>query len=110
MADYFVRFIPGAMCAHCNNQLMTDLRKGVDDQGMMPERAFCGHWLHTRCFEEFINTPPFKQICPFAGCTKALASNDFPVDAVTVKQREKKWLQREQKAGELDDVDSLFGE
>jgi len=46
MAEYVVRFIPAAMCTHCNNQLMTDLRQGIDSQGMMPERAFCGHWLH----------------------------------------------------------------
>ena len=26
MADYFVRFIPSAVCVICQNQLMTDLR------------------------------------------------------------------------------------
>ena len=71
---------------------MSDLRKGVDDEGMMPERAFCGHWLHVKCFDEYINLPPFKRECPFEGCTKILASKDFEVDDVSVKQREKKWL------------------
>ena len=110
LADYFVRLIPSAVCPRCNNQLMTDLRQGVENQEMMPERAFCGHWLHVRCFEEFINTPPFKQICPVAGCGKFLASDQFPIDATHVKQREKKWLQLQQKAGEMDDVERLFGE
>ena len=26
LADYFVRFIPSAVCQRCNNPLMTDLR------------------------------------------------------------------------------------
>jgi len=85
MAEYFVRFLPSAFCKPCNNQLVTDLRQGVDGQGMMPERAFCGHWLHVKCFYEFINEPPFKRQCPFDGCTKVLASKDFPVDATSVK-------------------------
>ena len=85
LADYFVRFLPSAVCACCKNSLMTDLRSGVDESGMMPERAFCGHWLHVKCFDEFINEPPFKRECPTEGCTKVLASKNMPVDPVHVK-------------------------
>mmetsp|Transcript_5700 Transcript_5700/g.7663 ORF Transcript_5700/g.7663 Transcript_5700/m.7663 type:complete len:100 (+) Transcript_5700:985-1284(+) len=85
LAEYFVRFLPSAICQPCGNPLMTDLRKGVDDDGMMPERAFCGHWVHVRCFDEFVNEPPFKRECPFEGCTKKLASTQFPIDATSVK-------------------------
>ena len=73
---------------------MTNLRAGVDSNGMMPERAFCGHWFHTKCFEEFINEPPFKRDCPADGCSKKLASTNFPIDETSVKQREKRWLQQ----------------
>lgn len=75
----------------------------------MPERAFCGHWLHRRCFDEYINEPPFKRECSVEGCTKVLASNEFEVDETSVKQREKRWLQTEQKKGEEDDMLRLFG-
>ena len=74
LAEYFVRFLPSAMCAICENKLMSDLRKGVDDEGMMPERAFCGHWFHVKCMYEFVNEPPFKRECPVGGCSKILAS------------------------------------
>ncbi len=93
MAEYFVRFLPSAVCEVCKNPLATDLKVGKDDQGMMPERAFCGCWLHRVCFDKYINEPPFKRECPTSGCGKVLASNDFEVDATSVKQREKKWLQ-----------------
>ena len=93
LADYFVRFLPAAICMHCSNPLQTDLRVGATDESMMPVRAFCGHWLHSKCFEEYINEPPFKRECPTEGCTKVLASNEFPVDEVSVRMREKKYRQ-----------------
>jgi len=31
LAEYFVRFLPAAMCAICKNLLVSDLRRGVDD-------------------------------------------------------------------------------
>ena len=92
MAEFFVRFLPSAVCEVCKNPLATDLKEGKDNDGMMPERAFCGHWIHNRCFDEYINEPPFKRECPTGGCGKALASDAFPVDNVSVKQREKRWL------------------
>ena len=69
LADYFVRFLPSATCKVCNKPLMTNLRAGCDDNGMMPERAFCGHWFHYKCFDEYINLPPFKRDCPAEGCS-----------------------------------------
>lgn len=74
---------------------MTNLKAGVDSKGKMPERAFCGHWLHVGCFEEYINLPPFKRECPLEGCTKKLASNNFPIDPASVKAREKRYIQHQ---------------
>ena len=109
LAEFFVRFLPGAKCSVCTNSLVSDLRSGVDAQGMLPERAFCGHWFHSKCFDNYINEPPFKRECPTEGCTKVLASNNFPVHAISVKQREKRWLQNQQKEGEMEELEKLFG-
>ena len=60
LANYFVRFLPTAVCLPCGELLVTDL-KGKEAEGLMPERAFCGHWVHYKCLDEFVNTPPFKR-------------------------------------------------
>ena len=85
LANYFVRFLPTAMCLHCNKRLVSNLQEGKDDEGMIPERAFCGHWLHYKCFYEYVNTEPFKRNCPHEGCEETLASAEFPCDKVAVK-------------------------
>ena len=92
LANYFVRFLPSAKCLLCNEPLVTDI-KGKDKQGLMPERAFCGHWFHYKCIEEFVNTPQFKKECVHEGCTSFLASKNFPCDEKSVKSREKRWVQ-----------------
>lgn len=75
----------------------------------MPERAYCGHWMHYKCFDQFVNTKPFKRECPQDDCTEFFASPAFPCDPVSVKQREKRWVQEEARLGEKDDLDRLFG-
>ena len=85
MANYFVRFLPQADCVICGKKLVSNLEKGKDDKGMFPERAFCGHWFHYKCFYDFVNTEPFKRNCPQEGCEKVLASTEFPCDKVAVK-------------------------
>ena len=75
----------------------------------MPERAYCGHWFHYKCFEEYVNTKPFKRQCPHDGCTEIIASTNFPSDEKTVKNREKKWIQEEARKGEEDSLGKLFG-
>lgn len=81
LANYFVRFLPTAVCVICGNRLVTDLKKGNKDfHEMVPERAFCGHWFHSKCIEDMINEPPFKHQCPYEGCEQTLASNNFSSD------------------------------
>ena len=75
----------------------------------MPERTFCGHWLHFACFEKFVNTKPFKRQCPFEGCDEVLGSNNFGCDEKSVKDREKRWTQDQSKKGEDDSLAALFG-
>jgi len=108
LANFFVRFLPTSKCPCCDKKLVTKLKEGKSDE-MMPERAFCGHWVHTKCFEEFVHTKPFKRPCPTDGCEEILASPAFPCDPASVKNREKKWVQEEARLGEKDDLDKLFG-
>lgn len=104
-----MRFLPSAACKVCNNSLVTNLQKGVDDEGMMPERAFCGHWFHYKCFGDYVAEPPYKRECPHEGCSMVMASPDFACDPSAVKNREKKWLQKQQHDSEQDQLSQLFG-
>lgn len=121
LANFYVRFLPNAVCKLCDAVLMCDdsimnakpkKKKSKDDEEeieMTPEQGYCGHWFHCRCFVAFVNKPPFLCTCPHEDCAEILASLDIPADPVTVKQREKRHCMEEQKAGEKDDLDRLFG-
>jgi len=76
---------------------------------MVPERLYCGHWFHYKCVEEYVNTEPFKRICPVEGCKEIAHSNNFKSDDISVKHREKRWVQEQARIGEEDDLDRLFG-
>ena len=80
-----------------------------DEVEMTPEQAYCGHWFHKRCFVEVVSKPPFIPECPEDDCKEPLASVEIPGDPAAVKQREKRFLNEQQKAGEQDDLDRLFG-
>jgi len=68
------------------------------------------HWMHYDCFEKFVHDPPFLRECPHPKCTsKKFGSPDFKVDEITVKSREKNYMQVEQKMGEEDDMYRLLG-
>ena len=62
---------------------------------MRPERSYCGHWMHYKCFEEFVNQPPFKRTCPHPECEEDFGSRNFPLDTTSVKSREKVYMQAE---------------
>jgi hypothetical protein len=109
LANYFVRFLPSAKCLHCNESLVQNQKKGDEDGGLMPERAFCGHWLHYKCFDEFVNTPNFKRPCPHDKCDKIMASQNFEGSVQAIKNREKRWTNEQAKLGEADQMAILFG-
>lgn len=107
LANYFVRFLPAAICLGCNKILVTKL-KGADDD-MRPESSYCNHWMHFKCFEAYVNEPPFLRECPTPGCTEKFGSPNFKVDEAAVRSREKAYLQEQQKKGEEDDMERLLG-
>lgn len=55
LANYFVRFLPTAKCLGCNERLCMKLKKGMDEDEMRPEKSYCLHWMHYKCFEKFVN-------------------------------------------------------
>ena len=60
---------------------------------MRPERSYCGCWMHYKCMDEFVNTPPFLRPCPNKECDeKKFGSTNFKVDEVSVKTREKVYM------------------
>jgi hypothetical protein len=58
---------------------------------MYPDRAYCGHWVHTKCFEELVSNPPFEGNCP--DCGERLMSKKFPCDKIMMVNKEKVWRQ-----------------
>lgn len=66
-----------------------------------PLRAFCGHWLHWNCLNDWLTTPPFVRQCP--ACTRRIWHPDWPED---YKQLEKAWQNKEARKREISDVSS----
>jgi hypothetical protein len=66
LANFFVRFLPTSKCLGCDKRLVVKFKdpKLMKTNEMRPERSYCGHWMHYKCFEEFVNTPPFLRVCP----------------------------------------------
>ena len=59
---------------------------------MRPERGYCGHWMHFNCFNEYVNTPPFKRQCPHPECEDDYGSRNFLIDEGSVNSREKVYM------------------
>ena len=95
---YFVRFLPTAKCLGCQKKLVTK----KDDDNYRPERSYCGHWMHQTCFEKFVNEPPFLRKCPADKCEDNFGSPTFKLDEMSVKSREKVYMQNQEKESEED--------
>ena len=108
LANYFVRFLPKATCSICTELLIQNITKGKGDD-MFPDRPFCGHWVHQKCLENVLSNPPFSGVCSVTECGEKLMSVRHPNDPSSFKNREKKHNQEQQKKGEEDDLDKLFG-
>lgn len=107
LTNFFVRFLPTAQCLGCDKKLLGKLKNKSDE--MRPERAYCAHWMHYKCFHEYVNTPPFDRKCPYYGCDERFGSKNFKLDEPSVKSREKVYMQAQEKKGEEDDINRLLG-
>jgi hypothetical protein len=59
--------------------------------------------------DEFVNTPPFKRICPEKDCEDVVGCIKFPCDSIAIKNRERVWSQNQARQCELEDLDSYMG-
>ena len=109
LANYFVRFLPKSTCLGCNKKLVCELKESILVDKMRPERSYCNHYMHHKCFDEYVNSPPFLRECPFPNCEYDFGSRNFKVDEGSVKSREKQYMQEEQKNGEEEEMYKLLG-
>ena len=92
LTNYFVRFLPTAKCLGCDKKLVCKLKENIKIDLMRPERAYCGHWMHFQCFDDFVNSPPFLRDCPTPNCKEEFGSRAFKMDPGSVKSREKVFM------------------
>jgi len=105
LANYFVRFLPTAKCQGCQQKLLVKLKSDKDPK--KPEMTYCGHWFHTECLSDFLNSPPFKRPCPT--CGDIVGNSKFPCDENSIKNREKAWTQMQARQAEKDELEDLLG-
>lgn len=74
-----------------NNEMSASERK--------PIRSICGHWLHYKCIDEWLTTPPFLRQCSV--CSKRIYHPDWPED---IKAIERTWQAQQAKKREISDV------
>ncbi len=100
--DYACR-LPQELCQGCrcsalpenpNSEALTN-----SQSEMRPMRTFCGHWLHYKCLNDWLTTPPFVRQCPV--CDRRIWHSDWPADH---KVLEKAWQTKEARKREVSDV------
>ena len=86
IAEKIVRYFPDAECPVCCENLIKKLKQKKDP--MHPVMTYCQHWVHHKCFDQYVNEPPFLRQCPIDGCEEMLGNPEFKVDHQRVKIRE----------------------
>jgi ubiquitin-protein ligase len=103
LVEEYVTRLPQEICQACRQ---CALPKNPNDEAlknpqseMKPMRTFCGHWLHYKCLNDWLTTPPFVRQCPV--CDRRIWHPDWPSDH---KQLEKAWQTKEARKREMADV------
>lgn len=121
MEEYVLR-LPAEVCQACKKLVLPTLlaEEGARSESiassaqqqqqqqqqhstMRPVRSTCGHWLHHKCMDQWLSSPPFLHYCLL--CKKAdkvrIWHPDWPEDP---KQLEKAWQSKEARKREMADV------
>jgi len=99
--------LPKECCQACKALAMPLDPKSIElidrNAEMRPMRTFCGHWLHFKCLNEWLTTPPFIRQCPV--CNRRIWHPDWPADH---KILEKAYNNEQARKREMSDVADLF--
>jgi hypothetical protein len=109
LVEDFVARLPAEKCQACckpafpsnpSDESVTEPRSP-----QRPVRVFCGHWLHWRCLDQWLTTPPFIRFCPVCK-DRRIYHPDWPADH---KQLEKAWAKKEERIREEADLGAMMG-
>lgn len=108
LVEEFAARLPREPCQACKKNVLPD---NANDEAitnprsnMRPMRVFCGHWLHYKCLDDWMCTPPFVRQCPV--CDRKISHPDWGDDH---KAREKAWMKQEERKREMSDVSDMLG-
>ncbi|PNH06502.1 Long chain acyl-CoA synthetase 1 [Tetrabaena socialis] len=104
-----VAVLGGGRCAGCGRRLLppdpsrlgavpTDLR--------LLRLAGCGHYLHHRCIEAYLASPPFGKGCPVPGCGERVSHPRLVTDPAVLEAR---WAARHARRREEEDAAAIMG-
>ncbi len=99
--DYAVQ-MPRELCQACQQPVFAADPAGEamcnPHSELRPMRSGCGHWLHFKCLNEWLTTPPFLHNCPV--CSRRVWHPDWSDD---VKTMERAWQSKQAKLREMSD-------
>jgi hypothetical protein len=100
--------LPNHKCQVCKKKLLpsepSKLASISPKKPKYPIMAHCGHWLHYKCIDEHLTTPPFVKNC--AVCGDRISHTNWTSD---IAKLEKRWAQEQAKKRELTEIASMMG-
>ena len=109
--DYCTR-MPLEPCQACGLSVMDRDPAGEamndPNSDLRPMRVFCGHWLHFKCLNTWLTTPPFVRNCPACrevGSPRKINHPDWSDD---IKTLERAWQNKQAKLREVSDVSDFM--
>ena len=103
LLQHYMGTLPHEICQSCkqccfptdpHSPIMSDA-----ESDQHPLRVVCGHWLHRKCLDTWLTTPPFIHQCPV--CDRRIWHPDWPDDP---KKLEKAYNAQQAKIREMNDV------
>jgi len=107
LIQHYFDKLPQEPCQACKECVFPKDPKNADlcnpKSDMRPMRTYCGHWLHHKCLDMWLTTPPFIHKCPV--CDRRIWHPDWPEDH---KRLEKAYNAQQAKLREMSDVSDFL--